>query len=99
VSDQDQARDPGIEDFAANVGERYEVAGPDGNLPLTLEEARPLGHSARPGGAFALTFLGPADPVLPQAIYRLSRGDEADDIFIVPITQDAFGTRYEAIFT
>lgn len=98
MSGEDQAGDPGIDDFAANVGERYELASADGDLPLTLEEARPLGHSARPGGAFALTFLGPADPVLPQAIYRLSRGDEAHDIFIVPITQDASGTRYEAIF-
>ncbi len=49
---------------------------------------------------FALYFLGPRSPILPQAIYTL-RGDAVtfDQLFIVPVGQKGEGTEYEAIFT
>lgn len=87
-----------IEDFSGAVGEDYELQAGDGALALRLEEAQPLPKSIRAGGSFSLTFLGPRDPILPQAIYTLRRGGEALDIFICPIGRDDSGTRYEAVF-
>ncbi|HEV2745792.1 MAG TPA: hypothetical protein VGW34_00660 [Allosphingosinicella sp.] len=87
----------GIQDFSGSVGEAFEVATVAG-LRLVLEGVEPLGHSPRPGGAFSLLFRGPADPVLPQAIYELSGGGESHEIFIVPIARDSAGTQYQAIF-
>ncbi len=52
-----------------------------------------------PRSSFRLEFRGPIRPILPQAIYPIRREDETFDIFIVPIAQDAEGTRCEAIFT
>jgi hypothetical protein len=51
-------------------------------------------------GPFALYFLGPRSPILPQAIYTL-RGDAVtfDQLFIVPVGQKGEGTEYEAVFT
>lgn len=49
---------------------------------------------------FSLIFLGPADVALPQSIYRLEHAEMgALSIFLVPISRDAAGTRYQAIFT
>jgi Domain of unknown function (DUF6916) len=49
---------------------------------------------------FALYFLGPTSPILPQAIYTF-RGDTVtfDQLFIVPIGQDGEATEYEAVFS
>jgi hypothetical protein len=87
--------------FEPRVGEAFTLhADDEEKLALTLREATMLGE--RPGGrdAFSVVFVGPSEPVLPQAIYRL-RHDElgALEIFIVPIAQDAEGTSYEAVFT
>jgi hypothetical protein len=98
MSGEAPGRDLSFDDFGAKVGESFDVASNGGIFPLALEEARPLGHSSRPGGAFSLVFLGPADPLLPQAIYRLNVDGEPHDVFLVPIARDASGTRYEAIF-
>jgi hypothetical protein len=49
---------------------------------------------------FAIVFLGPPSPILPQRIYRFEHdGIGAIEIFIVPIGRDDDGVRYEAIFT
>jgi hypothetical protein len=98
MSGEAPGRDLGFDDFEAKVGELFYLGSESGSVPLALEEARPLGDSLRPGGAFSLVFLGPADPLLPQAIYRLNFDGEPHDVFLVPIARDASGTRYEAIF-
>lgn len=87
-----------IDDFAPHVGASYAVEAGGATHALTLEEARPLPASVREAGSFALLFRGPADPVLPQAIYRFSWNGDAAEIFITPVTRDAGGTQYEAIF-
>jgi hypothetical protein len=85
------------DDFAA--GTRYDVAQDGADVPLELVAVEPLAGSDREGGAFRLELSGPADPVLPQAIYALRGLDgRSDEIFIVPIARDSAGTRYEAIF-
>jgi hypothetical protein len=87
-----------LDTFAGAVGEPFSVdAGADG-VELILAEASDLPHSMRSGGGFRLEFSGPANPLLPQAIYTMRRGGEAHDIFIVPIARTAEASRYEAVF-
>lgn len=93
-----------ISSFQLQVGEAFALSAPglDASLPLVLQRADPLGGSARPGSRqpFALHFLGPVDPLLPQRIYRIeSETMEPIEIFLVPIGRDGAGTTYEAIFT
>lgn len=71
-------------------------------LELTLAEATAAG-SAAPGRRtpFSLVFVSAAGtPVLPQRIYTLYHATLGDfDLFLVPISADQRGVRYEAIFT
>ena len=88
------------EDFV--VGEIYEIEAGGHVFPLKLEESRALPHSLRATGeGFELTFRGPASPILPQGIYRLTRADDAWELFIVPLgppKDGQGGTSYEVIF-
>lgn len=92
-----------LEDFP--VGDRLAVhdgdAGPSG-IELVVAAARPLGAAREPGARapFALLLRGPAEPLLPQATYRLA-GERigAQDVFVVPVAQTADATDYEAVFT
>jgi hypothetical protein len=45
---------------------------------------------------FAMQFVGPSDPQLPQAIYAFRHRLGAFPLFIVPIGRDEAGIRYEA---
>jgi len=87
---------PRLSDFVA--GTVYDVQAADATYPLTLDKGQALSDSGRENGSFRLEFLGPVDPILPQATYRFAGGEEDHDIFIVPIARDAGGIRYEAIF-
>jgi hypothetical protein len=90
-------------------GTAFQVELPDGTVvPMTLEEVlqnetrqrrRPRGHTPR-REPFSLYFVGPASPVLPQAMYTF-RGDThtIEKLFIVPVGQDGDATEYEAVFT
>jgi hypothetical protein len=92
--------------FAPAVGEKFVLdAGEAGSLELELVESRlhdPDAPAQDPSGArapFSLLFRGPAEPILPQATYRLAhRSVGAVEIFIVPIARDESGTSYEAVF-
>jgi hypothetical protein len=83
-------------DFA--TGTVYTVSADERNFPLALDRIQPLSDSGREGGAFRLEFLGPGEPVLPQATYSFSSGEGVHDIFIVPVAREAAGVRYEAVF-
>jgi|GEM_PF-1048686 len=89
-----------LEDFAGSVGERFELRAGDGTCPVELMAAQPgPGRSLREGGtSFHLYWLGPSEPILPQGVYEIRRGDEAYEMFIVPISSDEKGTIYEAVF-
>ena len=67
------------------VDESFEVAVGEDRLKLILETAQEVPGSPRPGGAFRLEFLGPADPVLDQGIYKFEIGEDCFEIFIVAI--------------
>jgi hypothetical protein len=87
---------PRLSDFV--TGTVYDVAAGDAAYPLALDKSQALSDSGRDGGSFRLEFLGPAEPVLPQAIYRFGKDETAHDIFIVPVAREAGGIRYEAVF-
>lgn len=89
-----------LEHFEPRVGEAFVIAAESATVELGLHSALALGEW--PGGRqpFSLTFRGPPEPELPQAIYRLEHADlGALEIFIVPIGKDAGGMLYEAVFT
>jgi hypothetical protein len=87
--------------FTPLVGTNFRAALREGSLDLLLSVVQPLsgalsGPRAEP---FALLFHGPAQLVLPQAMYRLEHPQlAAFELFIVPLGPDAVGMRYEAIF-
>lgn len=87
-----------LADFTPRLGTGFEVAVEGGSLVLKLQSAQELPSMGRSGGSFRLEFVGPAQPVLPQATYPFRFGDSAVAIFIVPIGQEPRGVRYEAIF-
>jgi hypothetical protein len=61
---------------------------------------RPIRGARKPKrAAFALYFLGPYEPALPQRMYHFRSADfELANLFIVPIGRDEEGTEYEAVF-
>jgi hypothetical protein len=92
-----------FDDFGGLVGAAFVVCD-DGAPPLvlTLAEATPLAaHGRRDGGRapFSLIFVGSADFLLPQQMYRL-RHDELGEvvIFLVPVGRDEQGVSYQALF-
>jgi len=92
-----------VADFAALVGEGFALAAADArSLTLVLRAARELEHG-RDGAArapFALTFAGPAEPLLAQQIVPLEHPALGRlELFLVPLGRDADGVRYEAIFS
>lgn len=70
-------------------------------LPALLLQARATPGSTTDREPFSLTFEAPAEPALPQSIYRLAHpGFTAGlDIFLVPVARSANGLHYEAIFS
>lgn len=86
-------------DFRPRLREAFTLSGPAATLDLVLVEVEELGPAARSGNAFSLRFLGPAQPVLPQAIYRLDNAAMGTlEIFLVPLGPWQGGMRYEAVF-
>ena len=86
--------------FEPLVGDAFALdAGTAEPVALVLAAATPGGEQPRGRAPFSLAFDGPAQPLLPQAIYRLEHAELGTlEIFIVPLAQDARATRYEAIF-
>jgi hypothetical protein len=86
-------------DFETCIGASFTIETESGPQALELVVADPLPQSIRVEGGFRLEFAGPAEPRLPQSIYRFTVGDTAHDIFIVAIGQRPDGRlRYEAVF-
>jgi hypothetical protein len=87
--------------FEPLVGSRFTLRLDDASaLPAQLIEAR-AGRGGSPDGRqpFSLTFEAPAEPELPQRIYRLEHSQlDALDVFLVPIARRPTGLHYEAVF-
>jgi hypothetical protein len=90
-----------LEAFQPLVGSEFKLhLGPDQTLPAHLIEAQPIRSAAAPEREpFSLVFKGPAEPLLPQCIYRLEHPSlDALDVFLVPIRRTPEGVQYEAVF-
>lgn len=96
------------EEFAAHVGEVFSIdLDENGDIDLTLTEVVGVGpkttQAALDAGRtapFSVEFRGPAEPLLPQATYRLSHAKLRDfDLFLVPVGPDGDGMGYEAAFS
>lgn len=87
-----------LDEFKGREGEAFDVALGESSVALTLSRVQELPPTNRQGGAFTLDWRGPAEPVLPQAIYTFRQGEKTFEMFIVPLGQDPDGTRYEAVF-
>jgi hypothetical protein len=56
-------------------------------------------HSSARQEQFALRFRGDSNQVLPQRIYPIKHNSIGEfELFLVPISRDATGTFYEAVF-
>ena len=87
-----------VSDFEQAVGQGFSVQAGGQTIVLELSTVNPIANSPREGGGFTLLFRGPRNIALPQATYHLTGDAIADDIFIVPISVDAAGYVYEAVF-
>lgn len=93
--------------FTEHVGSRFRLQ-LEGQEPLELELFEIARYEENPDFAarkepFSLLFLGPASPLMPQAIYPLEHPALGRmEIFLVPIGPDPRGNRsgmrYEAAF-
>lgn len=80
------------------VGATYEVELDGTTLPLALKAATALPQSVRPGGSFVLDFRGPTEPAFGQGIYRLRKGEESWEMFLVPHAPEQDGAVYHATY-
>jgi hypothetical protein len=89
-------------DFEPFSGSDFEVRHPatgQAVLVLRLVEVTAWGPPLEHRQPFRLHFQGPASPVLPQAIHRLSHPEMGElDLFVGPVMAPGPGTTYEAVF-
>jgi hypothetical protein len=89
-----------IDDFAPHCDTVFAMQTAGGEVPLKLVKVAPAGASGRAGGAFALTFVAPQGPWLPQAIYPVKHPALGTmEIFVVPAGPLQGGNGYHATFT
>jgi hypothetical protein len=89
-----------LTDFSDLLQHPFPVSAGGARLVMTLTGATAVSGGI-PGGRtpFSLTFRGPAQPLLPQAMYDVEHPVHGViAIFIVPIAADAGGATYEAVF-
>ncbi|MEA2326485.1 MAG: hypothetical protein QOE68_1444 [Thermoanaerobaculia bacterium] len=68
--------------------------------PFDLPRRPPRGSKQPKRAPFALYFLGPFEPILPQRMYDFRSGTmDLNGLFIVPVGRDEEGTEYEAVFS
>ena len=90
------------EEFSKHVGSKFQIASRGREVDLTLAEVKaytPL-ENEQPGmERFSAFFNGPPDVLLPQKIYGLRHELMGEfELFLCPISGDAKGVRYEAVF-
>ncbi len=89
-----------IGDFEPHLNSQFKLSLPDGEMAMDLVEVTKRGQGAREGGAFAVLWEAPADPMLPQGIYTLSHSEMGElEIFVVPVAQFGDRIQYEAVYT
>lgn len=90
------------EEFSKHVKTTFHVKFTDGQIDLELDEVKGYRNKAveRQGmERFSAFFQGPAQPLLPQHVYLMEHDQMGEfEIFLVPVSQDERGLRYEAVF-
>ncbi len=101
------------ETFAPFVGQVFVVAGHDGAYEMTLDNVKLLSERTQrddhleiegvvypPRRAFALTFVGPREPVLPAKVYSISNPETgAMHLYLSGFRQDRDCMLYECAFS
>lgn len=84
------------EEYAANLNSGFKVIENGAEITLSEITERKLTSNQ---DRFSLIFSGPGDMPLEQKIYRLSHEKLGEgEIFLVPVSQDSEGYKYEAGF-
>ena len=91
------------EEFRQNLNTQFRVlvdAPKPIDITLTGVESRPSEANEEAGmERFSVFFNSSLEFLLPQAIYRLTHPRMGEfELFLVPISQDADGFRYEAVY-
>ena len=91
-----------VEIFERHVNQTCNLHLPDGrSLTAELVDVRRLHPSQHlKSEQFAVTWRGPAEPLLQQRIYLMELPDgQRHELFLVPVGRDGAGVIYEAVFT
>ncbi len=89
------------QEFSKHVNTKFRVVN---EQPIELELTEVKGYSSKPHEQtgmerFSAFFRGPADRVLVQQTYSIEHEQMgAFDLFLVPVSRDDSGFRYEAVF-
>jgi hypothetical protein len=88
-----------IEMFEEQLNTKFQMHyGDTQSAELQLITVTDVGSSERQK-QFSLVFRGPYEAPIIQGIYRVDHATLGNlDLFLVPISRDASGVRYEAIF-
>ena len=92
------------EKFDPFVGQEFRIlAGDDSSVAAKLIDCSTMRGDRSEGQRepFSLIFHAPAEPFLPQALYRVTHAELGDiELFLVPLgPHQGEGMRYEAVFT
>jgi hypothetical protein len=88
-------------EFSKHVNTKFRVAV---EPPVELELTEVKGYLSKPNEQtgmerFSAFFRGPGDRYLQQKVYALEHEQMgAFELFLVPVSQDQTGLRYEAVF-
>lgn len=90
------------DEFLKHVGTQFNTALEEREVNLTLAEVKaymPLENEEPGMERFSVFFAGPPERMLPQKTYSLRHERMGEfDIFMTPISGNADGFRYEAVF-
>ena len=89
-------------EFSRHLNSRFKLTLPDQKLELELTEVKaylPQPNEQGEMERFSIYFDGPGNIYLPQRLYRLEHEQMGEfEIFLVPISGNEKGFRYEAVF-
>ena len=89
-------------EFSKYLNSKFNLASNGREVQIELVEVKaylPGEHEQQGMERFSVFFAGPGDPVLPQQVFHLSHDQMGEfDIFLVPVSGDQRGYRYEAVF-
>ena len=89
-------------EFSQHLNTRFQLKLDDQKVELELVEVKgylPQAHEQTGMERFSVFFEGPGNASLPQRLYALTHEQMGEfEIFLVPISGNEKGFRYEAVF-